>query len=66
MSFDALRENPRAALLLDQGSVYLTWASSCDVGFYHGWVMAYDAKTLQQAVLNTSPDTVTARPSAID
>ena len=55
--FDALRENPRGALLLVNGSVYLTWASSCDVGPYHGWVMAYDARNLQQqAVLNTSPD----------
>lgn len=57
ISFDPLKENPRAALLLAGGEVYLTWASSCDVGPYHGWVMAYDAHTLQQrAVLNTSPD----------
>ncbi len=57
IEFNALRENPRAALLLSKGVVYLTWASSCDVGTYHGWVMAYDAETLQQrAVLNTSPD----------
>ncbi len=57
LSFDALRENPRGALLLVNGSIYLTWASACDVGPYHGWVMAYDAGTLrQQAVLNTSPD----------
>lgn len=57
VEFDPLRENPRGALLLSKGSVYLTWASSCDVGPYHGWIMAYDAKTLrQQAVLNTSPD----------
>ena len=55
--FDPLRELPRAALLLVNGQVYLTWGSSCDVGPYHGWVMAYDAKTLAQtAVLNTSPD----------
>ncbi len=57
LSFDPLRENPRGALLLANRSVYLTWASACDVGPYHGWVMAYDAGTLrQQAVLNTSPD----------
>ncbi len=57
VEFDPLRENPRAALLLANRSVYLTWASSCDVGPYHGWVMAYDAKTLKQkAVFNTSPD----------
>ena len=43
ISFDPLQENPRAALLLVDGEVYLTWASSCDVGPYHGWVMAYDA-----------------------
>ena len=57
VTFDPLRENPRASLLLANGSVYLTWASSCDVGPYHGWVMAYDAHTLKQrAVFNTSPD----------
>lgn len=57
VEFDSLRENPRAALLLTNGAVYLAWASSCDVGPYHGWVMAYDARTLKQlAVFNTSPD----------
>ncbi len=57
IDFDPLRENPRAALLLANGKVYLTWASSCDVGPYHGWIMAYDARTLAQlAVFNASPD----------
>jgi hypothetical protein len=57
VAFDPLRENPRAALLLLNGAVYLTWASSCDVGPYHGWVMAYDAETLKQkGVFNVSPD----------
>jgi len=56
IAFEPLRENPRAALLLDHGVVYLSWASSCDVGPYHGWVMAYDAKTLKQlAVFNATP-----------
>jgi hypothetical protein len=55
--FDPKRQNPRAGLLLSQGRIYLTWASSCDAGPYHGWVMAYDAHTLKQlAVFNTSPD----------
>ncbi len=55
--FDPLVENPRSALLLSNGSVYLTWASSCDVGEYHGWVMAYDTGSLRQkAVFNTSPN----------
>jgi hypothetical protein len=57
ITFQPLRENPRAALLLSNGLVYLTWASSCDVGPYHGWVMVYDARTLRQrAVFNDSPD----------
>jgi hypothetical protein len=55
--FNPLRDNPRAAMLLNNGVVYLTWASSCDVGAYHGWVMAYDARSLKQkAVFNASPD----------
>jgi hypothetical protein len=57
VAFNSLRENPRAALLLSNGTVYLSWASSCDVGPYHGWVMAYDAQTLKQkAIFNDSPD----------
>lgn len=57
VTFGPLRANPRAALLLANGNVYLSWASSCDVGPYHGWVMAYDARTLQQrGVFNASPD----------
>ncbi|HVH89408.1 MAG TPA: hypothetical protein VM912_22015 [Terriglobales bacterium] len=56
-AFDPLRENPRAALLLSNGKIYLTWGSSCDVGPYYGWVMAYDAKSLAQvAVFNAAPD----------
>jgi hypothetical protein len=57
IAFDPLKENPRAALTLANGVLYLTWASSCDVDPYHGWVMAYDPQTLaQRAVLNVTPD----------
>jgi hypothetical protein len=57
VDFDPLHENPRAALTLANNSVYLTWASSCDVDPYHGWVMAFDPQTLaQKAVLNVNPD----------
>jgi len=57
LNFAPLTENPRASLLLANGMVYLTWASSCDVGPYHGWVIAYDAQSLQQkAFFNASPD----------
>ncbi len=57
VAFNPQTENPRAALLLANGTVYLSWASSCDVGPYHGWVMAYDARTLRQkGLFNDSPD----------
>jgi hypothetical protein len=57
IAFNPLRENPRAALLLTQGNLFLMWASSCDRGAYHGWVMAYDPDTLaQKAILNVTPD----------
>jgi hypothetical protein len=57
IDFDPLFENPRASLLLTNNTLYLTWASSCDVGPYHGWVMAYDPETLaQKAALNVTPD----------
>src|SRR5215471_6700815 len=57
IAFNARTENQRAALLLDHGTVYIAWASYCDQGPYHGWILGYDAASLQQVtVYNTSPD----------
>jgi hypothetical protein len=57
VSFDALRENQRAALLLTNGIVYIAWASHADKPPYHGWVMGYNASTLQRVmVYNTTPN----------
>ncbi len=54
--FNALMENQRPALMLANGMVYVGYASHCDKDPYHGFLMAYDAKTLAQVnVLNTSP-----------
>ena len=50
-------QNQRSALLIDHGTVYIAWASYCDQGPYHGWILGYDAATLQQVmVYNTTPD----------
>jgi outer membrane protein assembly factor BamB len=54
--FDPLMENQRPGLLLANGMVYVGYASHCDKEPYHGFLLAYDAKTLSQvSVLNTSP-----------
>jgi hypothetical protein len=57
VTFDPLREHQRAGLLLMNGNVYISWASHCDNGPYHGWVMAYGGMTLKQtAVWNATPN----------
>jgi len=57
IKFDPLREGQRAALLLQNGAVHISWASHCDIGPYHAWVISYDAKTLSQTgVWNSTPD----------
>ena len=57
LAFDALHENQRPGLLLQNGLVYITWAAHCDGWPFHGWVMAYDAATLQQVgIWNSTPD----------
>ena len=54
--FNPLMQNQRPALLLANGMVYVGYASHCDKEPYHGFLIAYDAKTLAQvSVLNTSP-----------
>jgi Legume lectin domain/Chitobiase/beta-hexosaminidase C-terminal domain/PQQ-like domain len=57
VSFDPLKEHNRPGLLLENGHVVIAWASHCDNGPYHGWIMSYSASTLaQEAVFNTSPN----------
>lgn len=57
ISFNALHNNQRSGLLLLNGIVYITWASYCDWGPYHGWLIGYDEATLKQtAVYATTPD----------
>ncbi|HVM97812.1 MAG TPA: EF-hand domain-containing protein [Candidatus Acidoferrales bacterium] len=59
LSFDPLRENQRVGLLLLNGAVYIAWSSHGGTPPYHGWVMGYDATTLQQiGVFSDTPDAV--------
>jgi fibronectin type 3 domain-containing protein len=58
VTFNSLRQNQRAAALLSNGVVYFAFASHQDITPYHGWVLGYDAATLQQTVIfNDSPNT---------
>jgi hypothetical protein len=57
ISFNPLMQLNRVGLLLNSGLVYIAFGSHGDYDPYHGWVIAYNAATLEQAaVYNTTPD----------
>jgi hypothetical protein len=57
VSFSALHENQRTGLLLQNGTVYMGWASFGDVSPFHGWVLGYNASTLARtAVFVATPN----------
>ncbi|HLK61417.1 MAG TPA: hypothetical protein VKU00_33010 [Chthonomonadaceae bacterium] len=52
LDFDPLHENQQPAMLLDNGTLYITWGGHGEISPLHGWVMAYqktqDGTGLQQ------------------
>jgi fibronectin type 3 domain-containing protein len=55
--FNALRHNQRPALLLNNGVIYIAWAAHGDQQPWHGWVIGYNAATLQQTMaFNATPN----------
>jgi hypothetical protein len=48
LKFDLKWENNRPGLLLLNGIVYIGFGSHGDNGAWHGWILAYNAATLQQ------------------
>jgi hypothetical protein len=60
VQFIQLNQLQRPALLLVNGTVYVMFGSAGDFNVWHGWVMAYDASTLQQLAyfVTTPTDTV--------
>ncbi len=57
IDFTSNRQLQRSALLQSNGRIYIAFASYADAIPAHGWVMAYNATTLdQEAVYITTPD----------
>jgi Protein of unknown function (DUF2905) len=55
--FDPAQYEERAGLLQAGSTIYLAWASHCDIRPYTGWIMGYNATTLAQTtVLNVTPN----------
>jgi chitodextrinase len=57
ITFDPLLQNQRSALLLLNGVVYFGFGTHGNPSVYHGWVLGYNATTLQRVMaFNTTPN----------
>jgi hypothetical protein len=52
IKMDPLRHMNRPGLLKVGNKIYIAFASNCDIGPYHGWVLSYDATSLQQKAVH--------------
>lgn len=57
ITFNPQRQNQRQGLTLVNGIVYVSFSSHCDWGPYHGWILGYDAVTLERRIVyNNTPN----------
>ena len=57
LSFDPKTERQRVGLVLANGRVYLAFSSFCDIGNYHGWILAYSNSGTALSLANAYTDT---------
>ncbi len=56
-TFDPKQYKERAALLISNGIVYISFASHCDIAPYNAWVMGYNESSLAQvSAIDLTPD----------
>jgi hypothetical protein len=57
LQFNPAQYKERSALTLQNGHIYLAFASHCDINPYNGWILSYDESTLaQSSVLAVTPN----------
>jgi hypothetical protein len=57
VTFNSMRQNNRAGLLLLNGTVYMAFSSLEDISPYHGWILGYNENTLLQTfAYNDTPN----------
>jgi hypothetical protein len=57
LTFNPKIQDQRASIAYANGRVFIAWGAHSDQFAYHGWVMVYDAATLQQtAIWSSTPD----------
>jgi hypothetical protein len=59
VSFNPMMELGRPGLLLENGVLYMAFASHCDIQPYHGWILGYSYGSsgfTQTAVYNVTPN----------
>jgi len=57
VNFEPFWQLNRPALLLTAGKLVIAFGSTCDAAMWHGWILSYDATTLdQKGVFITTPN----------
>ena len=57
VTFNSMRQNSRAGLLILNGNVFMAFSSLEDISPYHGWILGYSESTMAQTfIYNDTPN----------